>query len=1465
MAGTIDQLNFEIILDDKKFKDLVQTDINLAKQLNTDLTAIFNLKAKLDAATTKEAVNAEKVAEATAKRATQEQKLQTEMAKTALQQQKVATETERTRQAQEKNTSAVKATNTALTGTSSILRTITQLTGVYFGAMGVRRLLSSLIDITGQFEVQRMALRNMLQDVDGADKIFEDLYRFSSESTYRFSELAKYAKQLAAFNIDQNSLLETTKMLGDVASGVGVSMDRIILAYGHVKSSGFLRGIQLRSFSQNGVPVLEELSKILTEIEHKSVSLGDVFDRMMKRQVTFEMVEQAFKNMTSEGGKFYQMQEVLAKTLAGQINILKGRWENLLAAYGQANSGVLKDVVSWLSNTISSMENMGRLLRELAIGFGAYQAALVISIGLTQSWAAAMNVGLLGALKKVAVYIASNPYALLAASIAVATTAIYKLCTQMSEVEKIEKVVNKATEDYTASLASENAELDRLYTKLSLVKEGTKEYDAAKRAIESRFGPYLQQLRDEGVAVGNLASTYQDLKAKVEAATRAKFLDAAGESLRTQLDASSKVINQRVEDTLNLVGGKLSEGQKEILSDYVFGIIDELDPAINSVLNYLDLGGDYNGPFSGGTYNHSYSFRQLRSQYESIVVAYSKGMDKIEDRFQALNSVTGIVGGSKPLEGWRKSVHDALEGVKDDFKDVLTPKQDEDYFEYLERVGKHYKEVHEYKDKALKADKQIYQEEIDAIKGVDKALEGNILMDARYNKTPWRGSSSGNPNKDAISDLKFGVSILEKYRSAFEKLEPYFGEETNEQLAKIFGGDASDYANLDEQIGKLVESLRKLGKEGNEAADAIEARLGTDAVSQIVKSQKEVEKQQKALEKYETTLRKWMGEDFNLGGSGFEFDINKVYSDFNSTLGKIQEKYIQAVKQAEAAHKGNTEAIEREKQVLAGLRDAEIEYERAKAQDRMDKLAESYLKDQYFMRGISMDDLSRLSLKQLSNLKKELNDISREALQMKNQFSGVEGFVGTLGMKLGELTEEDFEELKRVLPEAEVEMVSFANSVKATGLSFDKLVAKIQEAIKKGLENLSEEEKKSIARMAKYAATEVLELAKAFGELGDAMDDAHMREAANSMQELGSFAADVAKGYSQGGVFGAILGGVISIGTKIIGDMAEGAKKQAELAEAIKEAALAYEDALDDTALGAQSGIFGTNTIGKLQAYLSILNKYGRIISDFHQVMSESFGSSYTRDYADENGNLLMDKLKADLEAGLFSGDQVDEVIHAIEKYKEALEEVDGIIESVFSNIASSAADKIVDSWVEASNAALDYADILDDVARSYSKMLIQSMIMETALDPITDDLKSAFTSGRYEDAMAMVANAMQAIQDATPMYEEILSAFDPYFTHGDSGSNSLGSGIKSITEDTANLLASYINAIRADVSVMRGLQESGWESISTAVPTMNDYLNRVAANTFDTAQNTQRILSELQSVIGAPGTSGMVVRVERM
>ena len=342
------------------------------------------------------------------------------------------------------------------------------------------------------------------------------------------------------------------------------------------------------------------------------------------------------------------------------------------------------------------------------------------------------------------------------------------------------------------------------------------------------------------------------------------------------------------------------------------------------------------------------------------------------------------------------------------------------------------------------------------------------------------------------------------------------------------------------------------------------------------------------------------------------------------------------------------------------------------------------------------------------------------------------------------------------------------------------------------------------------------------------------------------------------------------MGKIVLSNITESEREAARIAQSVREAAVAYEQAADALAVASRETVFGVDSMGKLREHMRIMEKYKAVLTDFYDALRNGswWGDEFLAAYTDENGGMNLDKLKYDIENGLILGGGVEKLLPAIEQYKNALQEVDGIVESVFGDIASSAADKIVDSWVEAGNAALDYADILDDVARAYSKMLIQSTIMETFLDPITEDLKRAFMENRYADAMAMVSNAMQSIEASAPVYEQILRAFDPYFNRSEStsGGGGLSSGIKGITEDTANLLASYLNAIRADVSYIRVMQERGWEHINAfgiALPTLNDYIAQIAATNFDLAQSNQRILSELQSVIGAPGTSGMVVRVE--
>lgn len=765
-----------------------------------------------------------------------------------------------------------------------------------------------------------------------------------------------------------------------------------------------------------------------------------------------------------------------------------------------------------------------------------------------------------------------------------------------------------------------------------------------------------------------------------------------------------------------------------------------------------------------------------------------------------------------------------------------------------------------------------------------------------------KGKSADEIQRELINGLKDEANFLRKLLDDYKKLEPYLGEEgAAAKMAEVFGEGDYSKEGIERGILDITAALRGMGKEGKDAAQDIEQSMGLDVVSQVVKQlekdKKAAEKAEKAMEKYQATVRKWMGEDFNLSGTGFEFDVNKVFSDFNTKVGAVQEKYIKAVGEAKAAHEGDAEAIRVETERLMALRDAEIAYERVKSQESLNDLAESYLKDQYFLRGISMDHLSSLSLKQLSTLKNELKDIQREALQMRNEFSGIEGFLGSLGMSIDTLTEDDLESLKDKLPESTIELIRMSKAIKDTGLTFDVLTDKIQSAIEKGLKNLDEEEKKSIGRLAKYAAGQVLELANAFGELGKATGDAGLVETAEALSNIGEIVKGVSAGAQAGGAMGAIIGGIVGLWSVLL-------KIEAEYAKFEKQVRMLQEDARHSNQLGRLSveNIFGDNGLQKIREANELIGEAGEKISRFGDISVKvgkynifekewwiNLSAAVNKEYSnfnrysnllekmerdgykifDDNGILDEKMLEAAKELYPEMEEEINAVLNAVKEYNSAIQSIEDVGKSIVGSVVSSLTDQIVDSWWEAGQAALDYNDILGDVAKGYARLIVQETLMKAAFD---DDRQKAFIEalkgGDAGKAMSIVEGAMQATVDMLPVVNEALQVLEPYRLMSSEGSdtNSVGSGIKSITEETAGLLASYINAIRADVSYMRGMQEKGWaviESFGLSLPTLNDYIAQIAATNFDMSQDTRSILSELRSVIGSPGTSGMVVRVE--
>jgi len=228
----------------------------------------------------------------------------------------------------------------------------------------------------------------LLQNKEQADALFERITALAVRSPYRVKELVTYTKQLAAYRVEQDKLYDTTKMLADVSSGLGVDMQRLILAYGQVKAANYLRGQELRQFSEAGINILGELAQYFSELEGRAISTGEVFERVSKRMVAFEDVAEVFKRITEEGGIFYNMQEIQAETLRGQISNLRDSIDIMFNDMGKANEGVLKNSVKMIRTIVEHWEELARVIRVAGGAFAIY-IGYVILAGIKQKlWTA---------------------------------------------------------------------------------------------------------------------------------------------------------------------------------------------------------------------------------------------------------------------------------------------------------------------------------------------------------------------------------------------------------------------------------------------------------------------------------------------------------------------------------------------------------------------------------------------------------------------------------------------------------------------------------------------------------------------------------------------------------------------------------------------------------------------------------------------------------------------------------------------------------------------------------------------------------------------------------------------------------------------------------------------------------------------------------------------------------------------
>ena len=377
----------------------------------------------------------------------------------------------------DKATGAIRRQNREFKKQSEVLTQLKSYAMNFLSVYAGIRMIKNLATITGEFEMQKTSIQAILQDAEKGAAIFERIKKLAVISPFQFKDLISYTKQLSAFSVPYEELYDTTKMLADLSAGLGVSMERLILAYGQVRSAAVLRGQELRQFTEAGIPIVEELRQKLSEANGELVTTGEVFDYISARKVPFEMVRDIIVEMTSEGGKFYKMQEVQAETLKGKIANLTDAFQIMMANIGEKDGGLMKGAVDGIRALIENYETVGGILGTLVATYGAYKASLIAAntaeLIMNGTYVAKIRILRAAVVAQRALNAAMmvNPYVLLATAVTGLATAFVLLRDKTTAAEKAQKRFNDTLAETQELADKERAKITEL---VNAVKDETR-------------------------------------------------------------------------------------------------------------------------------------------------------------------------------------------------------------------------------------------------------------------------------------------------------------------------------------------------------------------------------------------------------------------------------------------------------------------------------------------------------------------------------------------------------------------------------------------------------------------------------------------------------------------------------------------------------------------------------------------------------------------------------------------------------------------------------------------------------------------------------------------------------------------------------------------------------------------------------------------------------------------------------
>ena len=1116
-----------------------------------------------------------------------------------------------------------------------------------------------------------------------------------------------------------------------------------------------------------GIPIIAELSKVVGKSE------TEIKDMVSAGKIGFPEVQAVIKNMTSEGGLFFNLMAEQSKSLGGQISNLKDNFDQMLNEIGKASEGAVSGAISSVSFLVENYQTLGKIIAGLITTYGAYRAAIIVNITLTRSWAVAARADAIAkgiqttatniattATKALNAAMKANPYVLVATALVGLVSYMVLFNKEVSIAEKAQKAFNEEQERQKNLLQEERNEIDKLI-------EVVKDENAAKgqrlnalNKLKDIYPDIFSKYKTEEELIRNISNALKELnnvqkekdlqmdKAYIERLkvqrngleaklkTAANPVDIANykeqiQAVNIQIDKASKQhawqsTLKRIDDIAELSADEQAKERKLMIEEYNRRHNAKLAKNQNLLKEgeKQDIRKTTLSPLATTGYEN-FSDADL-----GLIISKAKQLEEAEkERNKVIDTRNGLLAKQKELAE-KISAIQSKGGQTQNDKDELSKLQKE-----KEDIDKKLKgEYNEQSKKAATKAKKETLPEFDTEKA-NRDHQRQIQDDLfRQEEARIKIMQDGTDKRLAIIQLEY------------DKQEEEIRRRSQDQLAAFIETKKAEA----EAAGKW-----KKGQDfdtNTEAINAEKARLAENEKTLLASNAEYQRMQQEQvyrdlLEKYKT----------------YEEEKNKIFEEFEKDRLELEKNNV------------NGQNDERIKELLKKKARKELEF----------KIKEGAIGDDI---GVLFGDLSKKTSKQLDTMIGK----AEEAFESFHKL-----FQGSNEPEILNLLKSIREGIENAKEKADEARPYFER----LGKNFKKAFGKNREDGDGG-EVQNYERQKAVSSIAKdidNAREAMGVLTDMFKALGDAMDNKNLKEFAKTLNEISNIIDKTMKGAEVGGKIGkgagAIIGAAIGLTTAIAQNVAAHEKKQREEINSLMltkiEQQRTYNNLLfeQNLLLKKESSVFGEKEIAKAVNYMELYRQktnevqskikngvLGNIniqsgyinhnyAQDTLKKISNGIASlwgggsdegtsrkvyssiiSQYKDLINEYGRLNLSRAESLLTSEFASEEQkraLQDLIDLEKQAQKAGEELDKYLESTFGQLGGDLMNDIVNSLKDGKDAFVEFGKSAGKVLEKLQKQMLFEVHFSERFKKFQEEIKNVYKKGGDSQSVAKEVNTL--------------------------------------------------------------------------------------------------------------------------